>query len=156
MSNKEFKETKENEKITISKSYLFNFYEEIENLTNLYSNYLNILVTYGGQTQTNKTDELFEKYSKLNQGEKDVIRNVIDQLRFYITNTKIRYSTLKQKLALQDIKEIDEVYKKLVDSYVYPPALLEQYVQSFNSVLVESIIESLLEDNEDWINKVTK
>jgi hypothetical protein len=23
-------------------------------------------------------------------------------------------------------------------------------------VLVESIIESLLEDNEDWINKVTK
>lgn len=141
--------TEYNEKKTVGASYIFSFYQEINNLTDNYSIYINLLL------------ELQSKYGldfgdKAGDEEKQIINNWLQTVRHHCHKAYIQYITLSPHLNIPADKSIEKQYSNIATKFVIDKEDLKNFVVAMNSVLVNGVIQEILSSHENYLNDLKK
>jgi len=136
------------EKKTTGASYIFSFYIEIQNLTDTYSNYVNLML------------ELEYKYKnnieKAEESDKNIVNQWLQMVRKSCHKCYIQYKTILPTLKIEENDKLNEKYLKISNCFVIDRNDLKDFVLSMNKVLVNGIIQELLVDNQDFIKDIYK
>ena len=139
------KDQKINDRKRIAVSYIFSFYNSVIYLIDVYSKYLNLLITLEG-----KNEESWDAHDK-NQ-----VSIIVQEVRYYCNATYIQFSTIKKHF--ENIKEkeleIDQSYAEINKRFIIEREQLKKYVIAMNSILVDDVIKEILETNQDLIEGV--
>lgn len=125
-------------------NYIIEFYNEVKALTDNYSAYLNIhlaTTTKYGNTSEAKPDEQ----------ENAVIKQTIDNLRFYANKAQIHFLTIAEITGI-DKEEVEKQYAELNTQFMPNKDNLTAYVLSLNKILAGKIIQNLLENSQTLID----
>jgi len=144
--NKERKEISDEK--TAASSYILTFYQEVQQLTNLFGNYKNVI------------DKFKYKYGsdvleKLNDADKTFLDQQVQQVKIYSSVIYIKYKTIIE--TIKDIKKDDKLvdsYEKVSAKYIIKIDDLELYVFRLNVILAQKIMKGLLETSQDLVNEV--
>lgn len=134
---------------TAASSYILNFYQEVSQLTDYYSYYLNLLI----ELESKQGKDL----TKMEEQDKEAMRNAVQTCRLLSHKCYIHYLSITE--GVKDLKrdtKIIEMYKKINDKFIVPRETLEEFVILLNSVLVKSIMRSLLESSQAIVDTVLK
>jgi hypothetical protein len=133
------------EKKTAGASYIIEFYQNVIFLNNTYANYYNAVLQFSKIESDGVTDL-----------QKETFNNSLQQTRYICSNVYIMFSSMKDRLGVNDKldNEIKNNYKFIKEKYVINPEELEKFVISMNKVLLSDIIQNLLENNKDIVDKV--
>jgi predicted nucleic acid-binding Zn-ribbon protein len=135
-----------NEEKTAAASYVLTFYTEVQQLTNTYANYENLLL------------QLQEKYgkdlSKTDEIEKEQIKTACQMLRYYVNLTYIKYASIAAKTKEKSDIDIKKLYEQLKSNYIVDLQEIHKYVIKLNGVLMNTVIKTLLESSADIVNKI--
>jgi len=136
-----------NEKETAGASYIITFYREVQVLTHVFGNYINLML------------EVEIKYPDANKIEPEV-RNVITQqvqeVRLSVMKSYIMYKSIVLGANLQDpsFNNIELRYAGIKGSFIINRDELEKYVIEMNAALVNDVIQSLLVTGQDLYKNV--
>ena len=134
-----------NEQKTTAANYILNFYNEVAQLTHHYANYENLML------------ELAEKYGdhqdKIEDGEKEIIRQTCHTLRYFVTATYIKYQSILSKVGDPN-PDITTLYNRLKLQFIVKREDVRNYTILLNSVLVNTVIKDLLQTSSEIINKI--
>lgn len=138
--------TKIDEEKQTAANYIFNFYNEVQQLTHIYANYENLML------------ELAEKYGnqedKISEAEKEIIKNACATIRYYTTVSFIRYSSIIVKTNAKVDPVIEQLHNSIKDKFIVMREDVRNYVIQLNSVLMNTVIKTLLENSSDVIAKL--
>ncbi len=137
------------EEKTTAASYILTFYQEVLYLTHNYSMYFNTLT------------EFKQKYgsadlTKMGEIEKDNLKNISQQVRYYIHKCYIQYICIAKAAKFKENKEIEEIYTVIKDVLIIDRDKLEKFVIAINRVLIDNVMKGLLETSQDLVEKVFK
>lgn len=138
--------TKISEERTTAASFIIGFYEIVVLLKQNYANYLNVM------------EELQNRYGenidKLEPEDRENLKQIIANTKFYIRQTYIDYTTIhnstKDKKKENTIEKLYEEIKE--DGYVINREKLEKFVLEANMKLAEDIIKDLLKSSADVLS----
>lgn len=137
------------EEKTTAASYILTFYQEIAQLTDSYAQYRNILV----ELETKYKDE--ESLAKMEDNEKNVLVQFIQQVRYFAHKVHIKYLCITQSIENIGIdKEEAKLYQELNSKFIISRKHLENYVIKVNQLLIDKIMKHLLETSQDFVGKV--
>ncbi len=143
------KTSKIDEKKIAGASYIFNFYKEVEILTDYYAQYINFLLQL--KEQTKNTD-----LSKLGDAEKQTLIEGVQGVRLAAHKIYVQYTSIAGVLKLELSEKIKESYAEIKKHYIIKEDDLEKYVIEINKFLLNQIIQELLEDSQSLIEEVYK
>lgn len=126
-------------------SYIVNFYNEVENVTHHYAIYNNMLLELSNKYPQQET------LDKASQEEKQVILDTVQNLRYFIQKTYIKYNAIALKLGKQMDKELEDSYKKIMNTFMITTKESERYIHRINYLLMESVMTQLLETSQNLI-----
>ena len=138
-----------NEEKTTAASYIITFYQEIMSLNNLYSAYENLFVELEA-----KFPSEYEDMMKLEDGEKEQIKNAVQNIRFQINKTYLLHESIRDSLTQETKEQHEELktsYKKRL-SYIIKVDDVRSYTEKINKILVNNIMKSLLDNAESIVN----
>lgn len=144
----------ENEQRRIGASYIFNFYNDVQTLTDYYASYRNVLSAmrkkYPSLETEDKSDDQLKDLSDID-GQN--ILNAAYNVTFLLHKTYIGYKTL-----LPIIKIENEAIKKnydLIKNAVLPNCdAVEEYVVALNQIIIDKIVQNILQTNQEIINQI--
>jgi hypothetical protein len=141
-------------------SYILSFMNDIENLTNSYAGYLNVLVRIQDRyhmKDPNKKKEATGE-NNLEQEDEDAILAVAETLRVWITRCYVKASTLQDKIPemKKGLGDIKGLYEKAISSSVIEKEVAENFVLMINKMFVGGILKSLLLKSQDIYREVLK
>lgn len=129
-------------------NYIFSFYNGVMSLIDASAHYTNLLIQleamYGDQI------EVFNEQDKIN------VANVSNNLRYFCNVTYTQYKAIALNIPqIKDKeKEIDDKYKNIMSNYLPKRGGVSEFVILMNSVLVQDVIKTLLESNQDLLNSM--
>ena len=136
------------EKKTAAASYIIQFYQEIDALTTNSSIYINLLL------------ELKQKYGVtpegMDDGDTQTFKQTLQAVRFNIIRTNIQKKSIIKKLKLSDETKADELHDKITDHFKIEKADLLLYAELINDFLLNNIMDSLLQNSQDYLTGLTK
>lgn len=135
-----------NEEKTAAASYILNFYSEIAQLTHYYAQYENVMLHIA--------NKYGEDQDKVAQGEKNLINQLCENLRYYTVVTYIKYCSISTKTGVDISKEITKLHDKIKTTFIVKREDVKNYVIELNGVLMGTVIKSLLENASDLMNKL--
>lgn len=129
--------------------YLLAFYNDIENLTNNFSNYTNLLAELKEKYPTE--DSLRKMSEEDNQASLILIKN----LRFWVTRSYIKYMALKSQIKEFQAHEkiINQYYNELINQNAFKIELLQAYAIKINELFVNGVTPELLTTSTDLYAK---
>lgn len=139
------------EKKVTSASYIIEFYSDVQILNGKYSVYNNYLLEIRNKYD-NKED------LKLDDEDKKLLLNAVQECRYYITKTFISYVTISKVLATKKVKirDLTTELKELADSInknlIDVKEEVNDYVLLINEALLQEVIGELLETSQQIIN----
>jgi len=141
-----------NEKKQAAASYIINFYNQVIQLNDSYSKFLNLLVEleykYGEKDFINKADD----------AEKNSLIESSRIIRYVSTNAFIQYKVIRESIdKLNDeksIKELETKYYTIRDKVIPSRNDLQDYVITLNKFLVTNIIQELLTNSSEFIDTI--
>ena len=137
------------EKKVTGASYLYTFFQEVQQLTSLYSNYINFMLELEAKSKGEYSADDLQNIIKLSQN-----------IRYYVNTSYIHHKTLSNVLKVENIPTIKKTYDLIMQkeaeniNLIIVRSVLEEYVISLNEFLANNVIHSLLEDTEDIINQI--
>jgi hypothetical protein len=136
------------EQKTATASYILTFYEEVTQLTHTYSQYLNIdlqnTAKYGG-------DE-----SKLDSGDKEILLNIIQSLRYYANQCFIKYQSINMNIDTtpEIAKTLETSHSNILKDFVVKKEDAKAFTIAINQFLNMAVMKDLLKTSEDVINTI--
>jgi len=135
------------EKKTAAASYILSFYQNVEALTGIFSQYINVML------------ELQEKYgegyvNKCGEEEKTAITQVVQNARFIVSKTYIQYRSIAPSLKIKEENKINKMAAKIRSSYIILRDDLEAYTVEMNRVLVSEVIQQLLVSSQSILGSL--
>jgi hypothetical protein len=137
-------------------SYIISFYNDIENLTNSYAGYLNVLVRiqdrYGLKEKADsKPDAKDHSLKKLEPEDERALLEVAEGIRVWIARCFVKLSTLQDKIPemKKNAPEIKTLYEKAISSSVISKEIAEAFVLQINKVFVSGVLKDLLVKSKD-------
>ena len=134
-------------------SYILSFMNDIENLTNSYAGYLNVLVRiqdrYGMKDKDKKKEVQGE--NKLEAEDENAILSVAESLRVWIARCYVKASTLQEKIPemKKGLEGIKGLYEKAISSSVIEKEVAESFVLQINKMFVGGVLRGLLLKSQD-------
>lgn len=138
------------ERETAAASYILNFYRDVTLLGHYVAAYQNILL------------EVDFKYSGVDMNalggeEKNAIIAAVQNTRYYINRTHMQYVSIKEKI--KNLKEGNEInikagWEKANKQFIIDRFVAVDYCTELNKVLVNDVIQSILESNQDILNSL--
>ena len=139
------------EKKVSSASYLVNFYLTLENLNAYVAQYIN-LITFLNQKYKGLD---VEQYSKaLEQKDKEMLITVNESVRSFIIQSYIKFESLKGifKDFKKSEKALNTSYETIDKQFYSDKTIYLQYCMELNKIFAESIIQEVLENQQDIYN----
>lgn len=145
------KEKPKKDEQILGANYIIEFYNEIKNLTDTYSAYLNLQIELKSKYNTTPTEQL-----KLEEIESQTLKTTIQNLRFYAHKAQIHFITIAEitGIKITTINELQEGYNTLNASFIPQEKELTKYVLTLNKTLAGEIIQNLLQNSQQIINSL--
>lgn len=144
--NKEKKDISDEK--TAASSYILTFYQEVQNLTNLFGDYKNVLDKYKHQYGSSVE-------AKLNDNDKAFLDQKVQQVKIYSSVIYIKYKTFVETIkGTKEDKKLVEAYNGISKTYIIKIEDLEVYVFRLNVLLAQKIMKGLLETSQDLVDDV--
>jgi hypothetical protein len=143
-------------------SYILSFMNDIENLTNSYAGYLNVLVRikdrYGLDNKDKEKKKESDSEHKLEGEDENALLSVAETLRVWIARCYVKASTLQDKIPemKKGIGDIKSLYEKAISSSVIEKEVAESFVLQINKMFVGGVLKSLLLKSQDIYREVLK
>jgi|SRR6056297_1953110 len=141
------------ERQTAAANYVITFSNDIQNLNHSYAQYYNTALQLAEFNKNNEEDE------GLNEQDKGTLTQAGHILRYYVIKTYIAYRGIVDNLESwpEDLKradkEINSKYKQIKPQFLWQDLnQVEQYIQKINNVLVNTVISSLLETSQAYLD----
>ena len=134
-------------------SYVMNFLDDVENLTNTYATYLNVMVRvqdkYGLGKE--KEGEKKKKTIQLDQDDETAILEVNEAMRVWIARCYIKANTLQKKIdgMKEGVKKLKKSYESAISSSTIEKEIAESFVMEINMLFMEGILTDLLVRSQD-------
>jgi predicted rRNA methylase YqxC with S4 and FtsJ domains len=133
-------------------TYIFRFYEQIQNLNHYQALYLNLL------------SELSYKYGKDPEsiGDEEEAKNalleMVQNLRYYVNLTYTTFSSLKRvlKTEKQLTTDIDSCFTLVQTQFIIKREAALLYCIYMNEALLKDVIQNLLKTSEDYLEELYK
>jgi predicted phage-related endonuclease len=138
-----------------SSSYILSFYNDIENLTNSYASYLNVLVRIQDRykLKEKKADqkEIDKEIRKMEPEDEKALLEVAEGIRVWIARCYVKLETLQEKIPemKKGNKELKDLYEKAIRHSVIEKEVVEGFVLKINKVFVEGVLKDLLVKSKD-------
>lgn len=120
--------------------YIITFFNDIENLTNSFAQFSNLLANLKGNYPTD--DEL----KKLPEEQRMQLLQLVQDVRFWVNRTYVKFSALKASVKEFEAHggKVDELYNALLTEKVPEFDKLKSYVIELNRLFVLGIVSTLL------------
>lgn len=133
------------ERKTAAASYLIQFYTDIQQLTDFYSQYYNAII------------ELESKYKQLEgltEEDRRTLIQINQNLRYMMHKCYIAAKTIFPILKIKKDQTLAKLYKDINADLIMSRDKAEQYVTYMNKVLFENVIKDLLESSSQFMDKL--
>jgi len=139
--------------------YVLSFYNDIENLTNSYATYINVLIRMKDKYKLNEgikpsgADKV-----KLDVEDEEALLSVAETLRIWITRSYIKMASLKDKVSdmEESFKGVKSLYEKSLSTSIIEKKVAEEYVLKINQSFVTGILKELLIRSKDIYSEFLK
>lgn len=138
-----------------SSSYILSFYNDIENLTNSYAGYLNVLVRiqdkYNLKDKKLDEKEIRRDVRKIETEDEKALLEQAEAIRAWIARCYIKMTTLQEKIPemKKDHEEIKKLYESAIKASVIEKEVAEGFVLKINQVFVAGVLRDLLVKSKD-------
>ena len=138
-----------------SSSYILSFYNDIENLTNSYASYLNVLVRiqdrYGLKNKTFDQKEIDKQAKKIEPEDEKALLETAEGIRAWIARCYVKLTTLQEKIPemKKGNEEIKKLYEAAISTSVIEKEVAEGFVLKINKVFVDGVLRDLLVKSKD-------
>ncbi|MFW6121190.1 MAG: hypothetical protein ACOC80_09880, partial [Petrotogales bacterium] len=142
-------------------SYILTFLNDVENLTNAYATYLNVLVRMKDKYKLDERKNLEEtkrrKEVTLDKDDEEAVLTISEQLRLWIARCYIKTAALKEKMDIEtDINEIKKLYEAAIKTSVIEKEIAEKFVLKINDIFIEGVLKDLLVRSKDIYSEFLK
>lgn len=137
------------EKLVAGAGYILTLFNDIEQLTSYFANYLNTFI------------ELKHKYrdvknlDQLEEGDRSNLISLIQGMRSWVVRTYIKMKALEEQIGEVNTGRLEESYKEVVSSFVLNPNTVEKYVIEINRAFAKGILRDLLVQAHDLYTRLT-
>lgn len=137
-------------------SYVFNFYNDLENLTNHFAAFVNMRTRIKAKYPKLLTDQGKESTTKITLAEEDrqALNEITDSFRSWATRCYIKTQSLSNKIKGLDPEKVKEQYNKLIESPIPDFTTANEYVTQLNIAFVEGGLQDLLVRNKDLVEDI--
>lgn len=138
-----------------SSSYILSFYNDIENLTNSYATYLNVLVKLKDRYNLDKNGitekEKRQQTKRIEEEDEAALLEVAEGIRVWIARCYVKLTTLKNKIPEMKAneKKIHKLYEDAISNSVIKKETVEDFVLEINQLFVEGVLKNLLLKSKD-------
>lgn len=129
-------------------AYVFNFYNDLENLTNHFAAYVNIRTKLKAKYPDLRNEE---KKVKLSEEDRQTLHEVADNFRSWATRCYVKTQSLSKKIKKLDAEKIKKQYDRVIESPVTDLKTANDYVVELNKAFVEGGLQDLLVRNKDLV-----
>lgn len=137
------------EEKTAGSSYILTFYREIMNLSHQYANYINLIVVI---KEKNKSGLELDNLEEL---DKQQLVDQVQTVRYYVNKCFLMYRTIVQEGLKNELdKNIIEIHKRIMNSFVIGVEDLEIFVVKINGILVNKVMKNLLESSQEFVDNL--
>lgn len=129
---------------------IINLANDIENLTNMYAGYLNIMVRI--------KDKYGAEFKGLDESDKDALLQATEGMRSYMVRCWANAEKLQSKIPplKEKITEIRKLYKVSKETSIIPTDTAEKFIVVLGSAFTEGVLADLLVRSRDIYNEVLK
>lgn len=135
------------EEKTASASYILSFYQNVQQFTANYSQYLNFVLILEAKFKGVDADKIEQSY-------KEQLVNLCGQLRFYANACYIQYITVAKHLHIDVDPELDKIQEKIEERLILDRKDVKKYAIKLNEVLASEVMKSLLVSSQSIIDSV--
>lgn len=132
----------------VAGSYILTFYQEVQNLSHYYAQYLDIML------RLKMTITTEEKLAKLDETTTQELRNALINLRYSAHKTQIQYLSIIDSIKATTNKKLQDIYTKIKQTYIIPIEDIETYTLELNKELTRAVIKDLLETSQQYIQNI--
>ena len=143
------------EKKIVASNYIINFYKDVNNLTNTYSQYKNDLLYLKAKYRDLPDLQL---HAALLETERQALVQHTSNVRYWALKVYVQVEAIKNKIKIDQktIEKIDKEYKIIKDQFIIDSENIQEFVVLFNKIIVNSVITTLLQTAESFVNEVYK
>lgn len=137
-----------NERKLAGANYIIIFFNDVQSLTSIYSQYKSYL------------SELEYKYGtkpeKWESGERDTLNQLNQNIKFLAHKVNVQLSSICKAGNITEKGEVENKYKVLNDktNYILKIKDVEEFVIEINTFLANEIIKDLLRSSQDTYNQI--
>jgi len=140
--------------------YIINFFNDIENLTNSYAGYLNVLVRIQDRYNLKEQDNEKRKtpLKNLESEDEQALLEVAETLRVWIARCYIKATTLQERIPTMKtgVANLKQLYEKAISKSVIEKEVVENFVLAINKMFVAGILKDLLMRSQDIYAEILK
>jgi len=128
--------------------FILVFFEDVENLNDAFSTYVNTILELKKKYGLDKEDI---DQIELSDEDRMALISIRQQLRNFIIRTYMKYLAVKQKVPDIDVddKILSSVYDKITQDVVLSEKKVEKYIIEINKVFTSAILSDLLTEAKD-------
>jgi len=138
----------EKDQEAVSSSYIFVFYKEVQALTDVYADYLNLLLEFENKYPSE------EAMAEANPQEKGVISQWVQLVRKCCHKTYIQYKAIEGYLKLPENIELDKYYTEISNNYIIKKEKLRKFVQLMHKILMDNVIQDMLSKGAEFMKDI--
>ena len=130
--------------------YVLSFFNDIEQLSSYYANYINTVLSMQNKYPNERSLE--------NMGEEDrqTLIQAAQGLRTWIVRTYIKAQALKGKINAFDNERLRENYQKAIKEFISQPSEIVDYVIEINKAFCDGVLIDLLNEARDFYARLTE
>lgn len=139
-----------NEQAIAGANYIINFYQEVETLISVYSQYDNLVLELETKSQDREENEQIEEQ------EAEAIKQASQTTRYYIKTTYIKFSGIARNVKIEDkeYNELTKLYNKINKTLIVNRDDIKEYTIELNRLLLKNVIKTLLEDSSQILQSI--
>lgn len=143
-------------------SYVMNFLNDVENLTNTYATYLNVMVRIQDKYQLGKKEKEENKKKnktvQLDNEDEQAVLEVNEAIRVWIARCYVKANTLQVKIPemKESVKKLKKNYESAISSSMIEKEVAEGFVMDINAVFMQGILKDILTRAQDVYEDVLR
>lgn len=130
--------------------YVLSFFNDIEQLSNYYAQYINTILSFERKYPDSKALE------NMSEEDRQTLINVVQGLRTWIIRCFVKAQALKEKVENFTSDEFEESYRKVTGEFIPEKEVVEKFVIEINKAFVNGVLVDLLNQARDVYARLTE
>lgn len=130
--------------------YVLSFFNDVEQLSNYYAQYINTILSFERKYPDSKALE------NMSEEDRQTLINVVQGLRTWIIRCFVKAQALKEKVENFTSDEFEESYRKVTGEFIPEKEVVEKFVIEINKAFVNGVLVDLLNQARDVYARLTE